>query len=173
MRWTPTAQLTSALEADGEVVWFLRPDAGGKSPGSQHSLGMTVAKKPGAPRRARISRNPSRRESRSASAGPVCSCAHLLHYCTRDRGCSVHPAFPAPLSDERAERIAKARAKHVARMRRCVHWSLQATGRQEGPTTRLARSKDRSILAAMANFEMARPTRFERVTFAFGGQRSI
>jgi hypothetical protein len=28
---------------------------------------------------------------------PVCSCAHFLRaYCTRDRGCSAHPAFPAP-----------------------------------------------------------------------------
>src|SRR5207302_2675807 len=27
---------------------------------------------------------------------PVCSCALYLYYCTRDRGCSVHLAFPAP-----------------------------------------------------------------------------
>ena len=27
---------------------------------------------------------------------PVCSCAHYLYHCTRDRGCSAHPAFPAP-----------------------------------------------------------------------------
>ena len=27
---------------------------------------------------------------------PVCSCAHFLCNCTRDRGCSAHPAFPAP-----------------------------------------------------------------------------
>ncbi len=31
-----------------------------------------------------------------ASAEPVCSCAHQLLHCARDRGCSVHPAFPAP-----------------------------------------------------------------------------
>ena len=45
-----------------------------------------------------ISRKPSRRESRGASAGPVCSCAHSSTLCTRDRGCSAHPAFPAPSS---------------------------------------------------------------------------
>src|SRR3954453_7795786 len=33
------------------------------------------------------------------SAEPVCSCALSLNaHCTRDRGCSAHPVFPAPLS---------------------------------------------------------------------------
>ena len=41
---------------------------------------------------------PSRRESRIASAEPVCSCAFSCAVCTRDRGCSAHPAFPAPSS---------------------------------------------------------------------------
>src|SRR5262249_48547169 len=27
---------------------------------------------------------------------PVCSCAPNYPFCTRDRGCSAHPAFPAP-----------------------------------------------------------------------------
>src|ERR1700754_1236828 len=32
-----------------------------------------------------------------ASAEPVCSCAFFTRaFCTRDRGCSGHPAFPAP-----------------------------------------------------------------------------
>jgi antitoxin MazE len=31
-----------------------------------------------------------------ASASPVCSCAFFCTMCTRDRGCSAHPAFPAP-----------------------------------------------------------------------------
>ena len=31
-----------------------------------------------------------------ASAEPVCSCALFYFSCTRDRGCSAHPAFPAP-----------------------------------------------------------------------------
>jgi len=34
-----------------------------------------------------------------ASAEPVCSCAlSFVHFCTRDRGCSAHPAFPCSLS---------------------------------------------------------------------------
>ena len=72
------------------------------------------------PGRARISRNPSRRESRSASAEPVCSCAFLLYLCTRDRGCSMHPAFPAPSVSREGETKCKARANHVARTQSCV-----------------------------------------------------
>src|SRR5665213_2033371 len=29
--------------------------------------------------------------------GPVCSCAPFFYLCTRDRGCTVHPAFPRAL----------------------------------------------------------------------------
>jgi HK97 family phage prohead protease len=40
---------------------------------------------------------PLRREGRMLSAEPVCSCAAFsMCNCTRDRGCSAHPAFPAP-----------------------------------------------------------------------------
>src|SRR5260370_40405349 len=31
MRWTRAAHLTNGADADGEVVWFWRPDAGVKS----------------------------------------------------------------------------------------------------------------------------------------------
>jgi hypothetical protein len=58
---------------------------------------MTVARKPGHRGELGISRKPPRREGRIASAEPVCSCAFLfVHFCTRDRGCSAHPVFPAP-----------------------------------------------------------------------------
>ena len=51
------------------------------------------------------------------SSCPVCSCAHfLVHHCTRDRGCSAHPAFPAP-SLWRAGSSGKARTQCVARRR--------------------------------------------------------
>jgi hypothetical protein len=45
MRWTRVLRLTSVTSADGEVVWFWRPDAGAKLAGNI-SL-MTVARKPG------------------------------------------------------------------------------------------------------------------------------
>jgi hypothetical protein len=138
-------------------VWFLRPDAGGKSLGSQRFLGMTVAKKPGAPRRARISRNPPRRESRSASAGPVCSCAHLLHHCTRDRGCQRAPGFPCALgqmsgrSDQQSSGESR---RENADMCPIVMASRRSPQR---PTTCLTQSKERTILAAMASYRTGAP----------------
>jgi len=44
------------------------------------------------------------------------SCAH----CTRDRGCSAHPVFPAP-SRWRERNFSKPRAQGVARRRNCIH----------------------------------------------------
>src|SRR5450756_2346910 len=73
MRWTLSARQTSAREADGEAVWSWRPDAGVKSRGDFHAA--MVARKPGHQGERGVSRKPSRRESRIASAGPVCSFA--------------------------------------------------------------------------------------------------
>jgi len=63
----------------------------------------------------------------TAQGMPECSgcscmlvCAFLAHYCTRDRGCSKHPAFPAP-SDFRAKDPCKARAKRAARTRAHIY----------------------------------------------------
>ena len=44
-------------------------------------------------------------------------CANCAILGTRDRGCSVHPAFPAPSLQEREAKICKARATHAARRR--------------------------------------------------------
>jgi hypothetical protein len=44
MRWTREQRLTSAADADGEVVWFWRPDAGAKRRGAIRVV--TVARKP-------------------------------------------------------------------------------------------------------------------------------
>jgi hypothetical protein len=59
--------------------------------------GVTVARKPGRRGEHGISRNTI------AQGMPECSvctcmlvCAFLCAICTRDRGCSVHPVFPAP-----------------------------------------------------------------------------
>ena len=51
---------------------------------------------------------------------PVCSCAIFFStLCTRDRGCSVHPAFPAP-SFFRGTPKRKPRAPAAARTRTCI-----------------------------------------------------
>jgi len=62
----------------------------------------------------------------------------LLFFCTRDRGCSKHPAFPAP-SSFRGETICKARAKRAAGMRRCV-LRFGATRLQGARTEKAARN---------------------------------
>ena len=90
--------------AYGEAVWSWRPLLAlnwrrrcGVQPGGQGlNSQMTVTR--------RIRRRGERGVSRKAIAqgmseclrSPVCSCAPNAHFCTRDRGCSVHPAFPAP-----------------------------------------------------------------------------
>jgi hypothetical protein len=65
-----------------------------------------------------------------AQGMPECSdctcmlvCAFLCTHCTRDRGCSVHPAFPAPSIFGEGS-LSKPRAQCVARMRShiCVGW---------------------------------------------------
>jgi hypothetical protein len=45
-----------------------------------------------------ISRKTIAQGRRNAPTVPVCSCALAIVFCTRDRGCSKHPAFPAPSS---------------------------------------------------------------------------
>ena len=66
------------------------------------------------------------------SAEPVCSCAlSFVQSCTRDRGCSAHPAFPAP-SDFMARNLTgKPRATSAARTRDCI-FSLAPRLRGEG-----------------------------------------
>ena len=47
-------------------------------------------------------------------------CAFFCATCTRDRGCSVHPAFPAPSVWRVRKFDSKPRAQCAARMRSCV-----------------------------------------------------
>ena len=70
----------AARDADGEIAWSWRPDAGVKSRGMAMSAlrarravirAATEANKPGTPRRARISRKPLRRGCRSVFG---CTC---------------------------------------------------------------------------------------------------
>src|SRR5882672_7571664 len=42
-------------------------------------------------------------------------CASFCAHCTRDRGCSAHPAFPAPSLFERGKLTCKPRADRAAR----------------------------------------------------------
>src|SRR5207249_3963852 len=103
-----------------EVVWSCRRGAGVKFSRSK-LLGGDGGK--------RAVRRGEHEVSRKATAQgrPGCSactcmlvCAFPVRNCTRDRGCSVHPVFPAP-SDFRGREVAgKPRTISVARSRRCV-----------------------------------------------------
>src|SRR2546427_3330338 len=48
-------------------------------------------------------------------------CAYNVHSCTRDRGCSAHPAFPAPSLPERGNELENLGRKHAARRRTRIY----------------------------------------------------
>jgi hypothetical protein len=60
MRWTLMAQKTNAPDADGEVVWSWRPDAGAKFLREAIPARATGAKEPGPRGEHDISRKPPR-----------------------------------------------------------------------------------------------------------------
>src|SRR5258708_11101521 len=51
-------------------------------------------------------------------------CAFFCANCTRDRGCSAHPAFPAPSSPTEGEKLRRTRTYGAARMRTHIVSSL-------------------------------------------------
>jgi hypothetical protein len=118
MRWTRRApadvkRLTRTAKSCGSGVAVLA-----LSPREAKLLAGDGGKKAVHRGELEVSRNPSHRESRDASAGPVCSCApSYAQNCTRDRGCSAHPAFPAPLVFRRAEVTQSSGAFSAARTR--------------------------------------------------------
>jgi len=114
MRWTRKLRLTSAAHADGEVVWSWRRDAGVKSAGGIPPA--TVARKP-VHRGERVISRKTIAQGKPGCLRWTCMlvCASLCASCTRDRGCSAHPAFPAPSSGARDECMPRTHC--AARMR--------------------------------------------------------
>src|SRR5436305_9368529 len=70
-------------------------------------------------------------------------CAFLDAHCTRDRGCSAHPVFPAPLIS-RARFPAKLRAHGAARMLLAV--IVREGGRSSIPETSVMDSISHGVL---------------------------
>jgi hypothetical protein len=64
-------------------------------------------------------------------------CANCATFGTRDRGCSAHPAFPAPSLRREGQQICKARANHAARTGTHVSSSLRA--KRSNPSIRTRR----------------------------------
>jgi hypothetical protein len=76
MRWTRGLRATSASDRGRRSRVVLAPRRWRQVDGKQNFPLAMVATKPGHQGEHGVSRKPSRRESRIASAGPVCSCAH-------------------------------------------------------------------------------------------------
>jgi hypothetical protein len=109
--------MTNAVVADGEAVWSWRPDAGVKFLRSK-LLGDDGGKKARSPGRAR--NKPVNHRAGKAGLPPLNLYARVrffVHFCTRDRGCSAHPAFPAPSVHSEGGNRRKTRAHRAARMR--------------------------------------------------------
>ena len=126
MRWTRRALLTKALEADGEVVWSWRPDAGVKSRGI-------------IPARRRWQKSPITGESTKETVKTIArgmpgdtgvtvvtTLVYFVFYRTRGCGRIERPAFPAPSVQEEPDENANLARKPAARSRSCVLPSLRA-----------------------------------------------
>src|SRR4029453_14661806 len=92
-------------KAYGEVVWSWRRDAGAKL---AISLAGDGDNKPAHRGEHDISRKAIAQGMSECFRSPVCSCApNAQFFGTRDRGCSVHPAFPAPSISKEGQRTSK------------------------------------------------------------------
>jgi len=102
MRWTRTWLLTSATEADDEIVWFWRPKGSAlrwrQCPAHCADYG---GKRQGSPGRARISRKPLRREGRCDHRRTCGSCACAVIFCARAPGAAATRSSLRPLASGR------------------------------------------------------------------------
>jgi hypothetical protein len=82
-------------------------------------------------------------------------CVILCAFCTRDRGCSVHPAFPAPSLLHEGGVVAKLGRECAARTRRCVstHAVIARSERDEAIQSRL---HDSGLYTVLDRFAFAR-----------------
>src|SRR6185436_3600302 len=110
MRWTLWRQAWfhagRNARAYGEVVWSWRRDAGAKLCGkfSASDGGKRAAHRG----EHEVSRKAIAQGMSECSPLPcMLVCAKCATFGTRDRGCSAHPAFPAPSLQERRKRICK------------------------------------------------------------------
>src|SRR5712675_1947211 len=89
----------------------------------------TEARKPDTPGRARY--KPSNHCAGNVGCPPLNLYARvrfLFPFCTRDRGCSAHPAFPAPSDFKARNFLSKPRADRAARTRSHAHQTSLRVG---------------------------------------------
>ena len=108
--------LTPVAGAKLPVTILIQPDRCVIKPAVTEARGIRLRGDHG------ISRQPIA-QGMPACLGCTCMlvCAFLSTNCTRDRGCSKHPAFPAPSFGGRKEGSCKPRARCAARMQSSVH----------------------------------------------------
>jgi hypothetical protein len=97
MRWTRRHQKTNDVGADGEVVWFWRPDAGVKFMDEFMNDGGKKARSPG-----RARRKPLKPLARGMPGETGVTVVTMLvcspYFCIRGCGRIERPVFPAPSS---------------------------------------------------------------------------
>ena len=97
MRWTRTVRQTSAVNADGEVVWSWHPDADAKFAGVTNAAddGGKKARSPGRVRRTPL--KPLRREGRMfrRTCGDLLVCFFI--FAREAMGANRAPGFPCAL----------------------------------------------------------------------------
>jgi hypothetical protein len=103
-------------DADGEVVWFGRRGAGAKSLSSKLP-GGDGGKKAVLREEHEVSRNPSRRESRDASAALYARVRVLMRKLHTRPRVQRAPGFPCALAFREGRKLRKARALDAARTR--------------------------------------------------------
>jgi len=127
MRWTRMLRLDERGRCGRRSRVVLAPRWWRQVPWKQALLGDDGGKKPVHRGELDISRKPSRRESRDASAEPVCSCAFSLcksHARPRVQRCTRLSLRPPLLGGSTGRRP---RTLHAARSRKCGQSSSQQT----------------------------------------------
>ena len=124
MRWTLWRRKTSGANADGEVVWSWRPDAGAKFLRSK-LLRDDGGKRARSPGRARISRKTIAWGMPDVSGASAVNTRVHTPTTKRTRGCGCigHPVFPAPSYFLWGQSFRKTRTHRAARIRWCVLFS--------------------------------------------------
>ena len=150
MRWMPNAQLTSAHEADGEVVWFGRPKAG---------VSSVVEPRDDGDKSGLVHRGEHEVSRKTIAQGkPGCFRLHLWSYpgafcCTGPMGAIGTRLSLRPLHEERAVRQSKlgqfmSRERELTSSSLSDNWiqaltpSLRGAKRRGNPSLRICCSMD-------------------------------
>ena len=134
--------LASVADVKLPVANWIQPDRSAIKPAAMEAKGIRLQGELGISRQTIAQGMP-------ACSGCTCMlvCALPRAHCTRDRGCSKHPAFPAP-SRLRERKFSKPRAPRAARTPTHIQLSSPEGGRSSIPETAVMESIRRGVLDA-------------------------